>query len=129
PRRRFDEAASRLERALAAGTETKRLRLGGLRLSPAILDRRLREARRHFSHAAARVSPATLSTRLEQSRQTLGHLTHRRDATLERRVSRLSQRLQQAGFRLRIEPIEEQLRDRRRRLEQAERLLKSVSYQ
>lgn len=129
PRRRFDEASSRLERALVASTEAKRLQLQGLRLSPAILDRRVREARRRFERDAARVSPEALSRRIAQHAQSLSLLTRRGDACLERRLERSAERLHRASLRLRIEPIEVQLRERRRRLEQAERLLRSVSYQ
>lgn len=45
PRRRFDDAISRLERGLVIGVERKRARLGGTRLSPATLTRRMREWR------------------------------------------------------------------------------------
>ncbi|MDN2566971.1 exodeoxyribonuclease VII large subunit, partial [Aquibium sp. A9E412] len=46
PRRRFDEAAGRLARALQTSTQRKRAELNGLRLAPAALARRLTEARR-----------------------------------------------------------------------------------
>lgn len=129
PRRRFDEASSRLERALVAGTEAKRLRLSALRLSPAILDRRVKDARRRFDRDAARITPATLSRKLAQHRQSLSLLSNRGDASFDRRIERTGERLHRALLRLRIEPIEQQLRERRRRLSQAERLLRSVSYQ
>jgi exodeoxyribonuclease VII large subunit len=45
PRRRFDDAVSRLERALVTGVERRRTRLGATRLSPATLSRRIREWR------------------------------------------------------------------------------------
>jgi exodeoxyribonuclease VII large subunit len=129
PRRRFDEAASRLVRALASGTEAKRLHLRGLRLSPAVLQRRVAEARRRLDRDGARVSPAALSRRLDLHRQSLRVLERRGDASLDRSAERREARLHRAELRLRIEPIEEKLRARRRRLEQAERLLRSVSYQ
>lgn len=95
PRRRFDEAASRLGRALFANTEAKRLRFRGLRLSPAMLQRRVNEARTRFARDAARVAPATLTRRMETHRQTLQLLGRRADqciaATLERRSTRLAQ--------------------------------------
>ena len=128
-RQRFDEVAGRLVRALATNTESRRLRLRGLRLSPATLQRRLVEARRRLERDGARVSPAGLSRRFELHRQALQALSRRNDANLERRLERQRQGLRHAALRLRIEPIVEQLRDRRRRLDQAERLLKSVSYQ
>lgn len=129
PRRRFDEASSRLERALVAGTEAKRLRLRGLRLSPALLERRVRDARRRFDRDAARVSPEALSRRLDLHRQSLQALMRHGDSGFGRRLERLEQKFQRARLRLRIEPIAERLRNRRSRLDQAERLLKSVSYQ
>jgi len=46
PRRRFDEATGRLERALSVGVERKRARLSATRLSPATLSRRILEWRR-----------------------------------------------------------------------------------
>jgi len=46
PRRRFDEATGRSERALSVGVERKRARLAATRLSPATLSRRIGEWRR-----------------------------------------------------------------------------------
>jgi exodeoxyribonuclease VII large subunit len=46
PRRRFDEATSRLGRGLIVSTERKRARLGGIKLSPATLTRRIEEWRK-----------------------------------------------------------------------------------
>jgi exodeoxyribonuclease VII large subunit len=46
PRRHFDEATTRLARALIVSTERKRARLGGVRLSSATLSRRIEEWRR-----------------------------------------------------------------------------------
>src|SRR5690606_32284595 len=45
PRRRFDEAAARLSRALELAVERKCGQLAKARLSPAALERRVREAR------------------------------------------------------------------------------------
>ncbi|RIK83946.1 MAG: exodeoxyribonuclease VII large subunit [Hyphomicrobiales bacterium] len=95
PRRDFDEAASRLERALKASTEARRLRFRALRLSPALLQRRLAEARTRLARDAARVSPAALSRRLQGHGETLRVLERRADACvdvgLERRETRLAQ--------------------------------------
>src|SRR5690606_39115481 len=71
PRRDFDEAASRLARALSASTGAKQLRFRALRLSPALLQRRLAEARTRLARDAARVSPAALSARLATHRESL----------------------------------------------------------
>jgi exodeoxyribonuclease VII large subunit len=129
PRRRFDEAASRLERALISNVAARRLRFDGLRLSPAILSRRLAEARRRLERDGARITPQALSRRIDASRQQLAALSRRSErcaaATLERRRTALHH----TAARLRIEPIAERLKVRRGRLEQAVRLLESVSYQ
>ncbi len=97
PRRRFDEAASRLGRALFANTEAKRLRFRGLRLSPAMLQRRVNEARTRFARDAARVAPATLLRRIETHRQALQLLGRRADQTIAATLERRSTRLAQAG--------------------------------
>ena len=95
PRRRFDEAANRLGRALSASTEAKRLRFRGLRLSPALLRRRLAEARTRLARDAARVSPLALERRLEAHGEMLRALARRGDQCvdvgLERRRTRLAQ--------------------------------------
>jgi exodeoxyribonuclease VII large subunit len=151
PRRRFDEAASRLTRALDASTEAKRLRFKGVRLSPATLERRLsdlgrrvrrdgerlpglfeniaRRARARFDRDAGRVTPAALSRRIEASRQSLRALERQADRSLDVGVERRQARLHRSDIRLRIEPIIERVRGRRQRLDQASRLLDSVSYQ
>jgi len=95
PRRDFDEAASRLARALRAGSEARRLRFNGVRLSPALLERRLGEARTRLARDAARVSPAAVSRRLVLHGEALGRLCRRADQSaaiaLERRKVRLAQ--------------------------------------
>ncbi|MEO3386432.1 exodeoxyribonuclease VII large subunit [Mesorhizobium sp. CAU 1741] len=150
-RQRFDEAGSRLTRALATNIEAKRLHFRGVRLSPTVLERRIAEVRRRvvrdgerlpalfrnlvgtarsrFSRDAGRVTPAALTRRLDGHGQALRALERRSDACMERSLERREAALHRAQLRLRIEPIEENLRDRRRRLDQAERLLRSVSYQ
>ena len=150
-RQRFDEAASRLTRALAANVESRKMRLRGLRLSPAILKRRIEDSRRRverdgdrlpvvfrswvqgarvrLDRHASRVSPIALSRRLDAHAQALHVLERRTDAIMNVNIERLDARLHRAALRLRLEPIEEKLRARRRRLDQAGRLLKSVSYQ
>ena len=96
PRRDFDEAASRLDRALRAGTEAKRLRLRALRLSPSLLQRRLAEARTRLARDAARVSPAALSRRLETHGERLRTLSRRADACVDVGLERRGVRLVQA---------------------------------
>lgn len=151
PRRRFDETASRLQRALAASTETKRLQLRGIRLAPALLERRLTDARRRVARDgdrlpsllasvirgarvrldrdATRVTPAALLRRMEALAERLSGLTRRAKGAAIIGLERRGTRLHRIGARLRLEPIEERQRERRRRLEQAGRLLETVSYQ
>ena len=118
PRRRFDEAASRLERALAAGTEAKRLKFRGVRLSPVLLERRITETRRRLerdserlpglfrnlvsnvrlrlSRSSARVAPTMLERRLETGRHNVLALQRRADQTLSVQIERKTARLVQA---------------------------------
>lgn len=150
-RQRFDEAASRLQRALTTSIETKRLNFRAVRLSPAVLERRMADARRRlardgerlpglfrnlvsgarlrFSRDAARVTPAALSRRLEIHAQTLRSLQRQHDGALTNLLGRRSAELRGMAARLRLEPIQTRLDERRARLEQTARLLDSVSYQ
>lgn len=96
PRRDFDEAASRLSRALAASTGAKRLRFRGLRLSPALLERRLAEARTRLARDAGRVSPATLKRRIDLHAEALRGLARRAGQSVEGAQERRKVRLAQA---------------------------------
>ena len=95
PRRDFDEAANRLARALSGSVEAKRQHFRALRLSPALLQRRVAEARTRLARDAARVSPAALSARLSAHRESLRLLARRADQSVgiarEQRVTRLAQ--------------------------------------
>ena len=117
PRRRFDEATSRLSRALVVSTERKRARLGAIRLSPAVLGRRVsdgrkqtrgladrllaalraevRDRRARFERDARRFDPVMLTRRHLTFRDRLGALQTRSDrcvdVSLERRFARLVQ--------------------------------------
>ena len=105
PRRRFDEAAGRLGRALSAATQRKRIAFNSLRLSPATLERRLIEARRRtaasgerlpgvflslvraqrtrFDRDAARVSPMALNQRIAHWRDRLAQARRRADTQVD----------------------------------------------
>ena len=118
PRRRFDEATSRLGRALTVATERKRARLGAVRLTPATLARRIGEARRatdrdfsraqnafagvvrerrsRFSRIAARLSPEPVARRNRRAAETLEALARRGDQAIGFRLERLRARLTQA---------------------------------
>ncbi|MEX0957395.1 MAG: exodeoxyribonuclease VII large subunit [Rhizobiaceae bacterium] len=82
PRRRFDEASSRLGRGLEVAVERKASRLGRARLSPASLERRIVEARRRLAREGDQLPKCA-------------------DALLRTRRTGL----RQAAARLRIEPV------------------------
>jgi exodeoxyribonuclease VII large subunit len=118
PRRRFDEAASRLGRALTANTEKKRARYRGLRLSPSLLTRRVADARARtdraadrlpnvflalvrlcrsrFDRDAARVSPVALIRRRKMLAETVSALGRRADQAVNLARDRRRVRLAQA---------------------------------
>jgi exodeoxyribonuclease VII large subunit len=115
PRRRFDEATSRLGRGLEVNTHRKRARLSAARLSPATLSRRIAEARRHldrdlaritaafrgsvrekrssFSRCAARVSVERIERRNGVARQALTALADRQERVMLSRLERARDRL------------------------------------
>ncbi|MGD9914869.1 MAG: exodeoxyribonuclease VII large subunit [Rhizobiaceae bacterium] len=116
PRRAFDEATSRLARALVQNTERKRARLTATRLQPAVLSRRLDEAKRHFlregeqlgkcgraylerkrtawqrSASGLRIEP--LQQRLERGRDMLEARAQRAETAFERMLERRQSRLE-----------------------------------
>ena len=118
PRRRFDEAVSRLERGLSNGVDMKRARFvngAGTRLQPELLARLSeRKAQRmnelhtrkfaalqsivtrasvRYNRAAPHISPLALRQRISNERQALGRLMPRTDRALSERLSRASERL------------------------------------
>lgn len=118
-RRRFDEAASRLARGLHVTTQRKRLRYDGARLSIAMLDRRLAEARRQvlqcgdrlpilylglvrnrrtrFDRDAARISPRSTMERISLCKERLLTTTRRKDRALLARIERAKAALNHVG--------------------------------
>jgi exodeoxyribonuclease VII large subunit len=147
PRRRFDEATGRLGRALTTSVRHKRARLAGLRLTPAVLKRRLEETRRTLQRDLVRAGRA-LEARVGDQRRKFGHAAeqlpkcaraslrrHRQDyAVMQARLSiePAAQRWQLAGGRLfatdrrRDQAIGHWLDRLRARLTQAERLLSTL---
>ena len=152
PRRRFDEATSRLERALTVSTERKRARLSAARLTPATLERRLAEATRHLERAgqqlpkcaranarrhgqhlqaaAARLTPAGLQRRLAEARRSVGRDLQRAQAGFSAIVREKRGKLDRAKGRLTPEPLArrqrlagDRLQDLSRRGDQAVTLL------
>ena len=111
PRRRFDEATSRLGRGLTVNIERKRATLERQRLTPATLSRRINEARTltgrdiaraqaaffaivrerkaRFKRTAARLSPAPIARRQKLQADALVALSRRQDQALARRLDRL----------------------------------------
>ena len=150
PRRRFDDAAARLDRALDGGLKHRSARLGAIRLSPAVLSRRIVETRRRAERDLARAA-AALRAGLQQRRTRLD----REGAQLPRAATtvlrRKRDRAAALGPRLSLQPVLRQARregdrlaqaSRRlalagdialdkaaRRLAQADRLLAALSYQ
>lgn len=118
PRRRFDEATSRLGRALTVATERKRARLGAIRLAPATLSRRIGEARRaterdfsraqnalagvvrerrmRLSRIETRLSPEPVARRHKRAAEALDALVRRGDRAIGFRLERLRARVDQA---------------------------------
>ena len=118
PRRRLDEATSRLGRALSVSVDRKRARLQGQRLTPATLSRRINEARTltgrdlaraqaaffaivrerraRFSRTATRLSPAPIVRRHKLQGDTLAALARRQDRVISVRLERLRAQLSQA---------------------------------
>ena len=117
-RRRFDEAESRLQRALEVGLERKRARLAAIRLTPAALSRRIgqarmlagrdmaraetaffasvRERRARLDRTAARLTPAPIQRRQRLQADMLAVLFRRGEQAMTVRLERLRARLTQA---------------------------------
>ena len=125
PRRRFDEATSRLGRALTVSTDRKRARFQAVRLTPVMLSRRIGEARRQGERDLARAQTALRAVvRTGRARLLRGaaRLTtepiERRQAAFAQRLAGLARRGDQAATR-RLEGL-------RARLTQADRLLSTL---
>ena len=129
PRRRFDESAGGLGRALRINTANKR---------------------QQFERRAAQLTPAALQRRVLEKRQQVGDLSVRAARQVERQADRLESRLSNAAARLSLRPATDRIarsRDhlaglarrageiisllserRERQLHEAARLLSSMSY-
>ncbi len=90
PRRRFDEAGSRLGRALLVSTEQKRARFDGLKrhLSPRLLNQQIRERRLQLQQLNQRL-PRGLSLKTQNSRNFLRQTSARLTGELILRRTRL----------------------------------------
>ena len=96
PRRRFDEAAGGIGRALRLNTANKR---------------------QIFEHRAAQLTPATLQRRVVLQCQRVGELAARSERHVERLADRSSARLANATARLTLRPAVERIGRSRERLE------------
>jgi exodeoxyribonuclease VII large subunit len=125
PRRRFDEATSRLGRGLTVSTERKRARLGAVRLTPAMLERRLVEARKSAARDLRRAQTAFLAIvrerrgKFDRARSRLSiEPVARRQTLLGDRLREFTRRSDQAVSLL--------LERSRTRLDHSERLLATL---
>ena len=125
PRRRFDDSTGRLGRALAVSTQRKRARLAAVRLSPAVLSRRVTEARRAIQRDLGRIRAAfgaVLRERRTRLRRDAARLSVEPIARRQRReVERLAGLVRQSD-----RAIDSSLSGARVRLAQAERLLATL---
>jgi exodeoxyribonuclease VII large subunit len=125
PRRRFDEATSRLGRALTVSTERKRARLNAARLTPTMLSRRIVEARRNAARDLQRAQAAFFATvrerrgKFDRARTRLSvEPVARRQALARERLVEFGRRGEQAISLL--------LERGRTRLDHADRLLATL---
>jgi exodeoxyribonuclease VII large subunit len=130
PRRRFDEAAARLGRALHANTQKKRASFDGhaRQLSPRLLQRRIAEQRRHAERTAARL-PNCLKAYLRDQRSrfslVMGKLS---PEPIHRRAERAGHMLEQLDRRA-SRAVGLLLERRKRRSIELERLMRTLSYE
>ncbi len=130
PRRRFDEAASRLVRALFVNTQKKRVHFDGRarQIAPHLLLRRLGEFERHVMTIGARL-PRGLEAYLRDRRAIHARMSDRL------RPDALLQRTRQASVligqldRRRDQAMLLSLERRKRREQELQRLMRSLSYE
>lgn len=128
PRRRFDEAAGRLSRALVVSTERKRARLGSIRIQPSVLARRLADARRSTERAGQRLPPALARLVRDRSARLAPLASRMAPDALSRRLIRMREKL--TGIEGRIDRVVDLILERAKaRFGQAERLADTLSYQ
>lgn len=129
PRRRFDEAAARLGRALQANTQKKRVHFDGRarQLSPRLLQRQITERSRATQMQSLRL-PRALDAFLRERRTALAHRASRlTPEPLLRRSGQLAITLQQLERR-RDQAIDVRLDRVRRRGQEIQRLMRTLSY-
>jgi len=127
PRRRFDEAAGRLGRALETSTQRKRLHFSGIRLSIATLDRRIAQASRDATQCGERL-PALYQSLVRHRRTRLDRDAARVNPRVAlQRITVLSERLKAAVGR-KDRAVLLRLERSRIAYEQSARLAETLSY-
>ncbi|HEY4193252.1 MAG TPA: exodeoxyribonuclease VII large subunit [Mesorhizobium sp.] len=120
PRRRFDDATSRLDRALVIGVERKRARLGALRLSPATLSRRIREWRKVADRDLMRAQVALRAVAREK-RAELRKASDQLPKIASAARALKQRRFEAAAARLSFQPLQRATQAARSRLDGAAR--------
>jgi exodeoxyribonuclease VII large subunit len=149
PRRRLDEATSRLGRGLTVSTDRKRARLVAVKLTPAMLSQRIAEARRtgdrnllraqsalraltkgrrHELRRAADQLPKCAKASLQRHRQQLALLQGRITIEPTARRHRVQRDLLTALTRRGTQAVVLRLERLRGRVSQAERLMSTLSH-
>ena len=130
PRQRFDHAERRLGHALVANTRAHHTRWAKatVRLSPRLLDERLRRARDHLATLARAKSVAIERFSVDRRRRFDRTTARLGSGTLLQRVAGASQRLDALHMRLGL-AVDARLVAARRRHAASAGLLRSLSYQ
>ncbi|WP_266064014.1 exodeoxyribonuclease VII large subunit [Brucella intermedia] len=130
PRRRFDEAASRLTRALFVNTQKKRVHFEGhvRQLSPRLLQRRFTELERGISVLGQRL-PRALETFLRERRTTFTHRANRLSAEPILRRTKLATNSMEQLDRRRDQAVRILIERAKRRGQELERLMRTLSYE
>ncbi|PYE90378.1 exodeoxyribonuclease VII large subunit [Phyllobacterium leguminum] len=130
PRRRFDEAAARLGRALQANTQKKRAGFDGhaRQLSPRLLQRRIAEQRRHTQKTAARL-PGCLKAYLREQRSHFARAAGRLSPEPIRRHGERAQHMLVQFDRRRERAVGLIFERHKRRSSELERLMRTLSYE
>ncbi|TXR48640.1 exodeoxyribonuclease VII large subunit [Phyllobacterium endophyticum] len=130
PRRRFDETAGRLGRALQANTQKKRGEFDGCarRLSPRLLEQTLREKRLEIKRLDSQL-PRCLAAFLHKRRGLFDRTAARLSVEPAARLAQRDRHHLQQLERRQVQAVNLLLDRTKRRSAELERLLKTLSYQ
>jgi exodeoxyribonuclease VII large subunit len=128
PRRRFDEAASRMGRGLIVNLDRKRGRFAGVRLTPASLAQRLGQGRRQLTVCGARLDSGLRNASRDRHSRFERVGSRLSVEPLRRRTGLVSERLA-VLMRRKDQLISIRLERVTGRLAQADRLLNTLSHQ